>query len=110
MKLWLDDLRNPVDYGYPNALWCKNLSSFYSLLKFMSDSYIDSIHFDNDLGGDEEGYDAFLYVERELHDGNFTNLKEIHVHSSNPSAVNKFMLAREYFENTLGIKFYRHQY
>lgn len=54
MKLWLDDLRNPVDYGYPNALWCKNLSSFYSLLKFMSDSDIDSIHFDNDLGGDEK--------------------------------------------------------
>ena len=48
--LWLDDLRDPKDYGYEDAIWLK---SFEDWLSFVSDednfNTISEIHFDNDL-------------------------------------------------------------
>jgi hypothetical protein len=32
MVVWLDDIRNPIDYGYEDAFWCKNLEQFYTIM------------------------------------------------------------------------------
>jgi hypothetical protein len=113
MIVWLDDIRNPIDYGYEDAFWCKNLKQFYTIMDIYnltkSDDVVSEIHFDNDLGGDEEGYTAFVWLEKELFDGNFKNLKNIYVHTSNPSAAKKFMVAKDLFTD-MGINIIRKNY
>lgn len=99
MRIWLDDLRDPKDYGYLDAIWVKNAIDFKlqlieCLLMDDGDS-LKAIHFDNDIGEKTEGYDLFLKVEEIIHAGKFKGLKEIFVHTSNPGAANKFMLAKE---------------
>lgn len=109
--LWLDDLRDPKDYGYEDAIWLK---SFEDWLSFVSDednfNNISEIHFDNDLGEDHEGYHAFLDVECMLYAGEWDALKTIYVHTSNPSAAGKYMLAKENFISSYGVEIKRVNY
>lgn len=99
MIIWLDDLRDPRDYGYPDAVWVKEAIEFKFLLIecLINDdgNSIEEIHFDNDIGEKTEGYDLFLLVEQGVHGGKFKSLKRVFVHTSNPGAANKFMLAKE---------------
>lgn len=94
--LWLDDVRDPKNFGMEGAIWIKTFSDFentlHTLIEAMQDDNIVHISFDNDLGTEEEGYDGFCILEEYLHMGYFEGLKKITVHSSNPSAVHKFML------------------
>lgn len=113
--LWVDDMRDPAKYGYPNAVWCKNSHQYVRyLMLVMLDNRTDElvqIHYDNDLGEETaEGYDLFVMMEEALHKGSFKNLKQIYVHSSNPSAVHKFMLAARSFKHHFGIDIIRQQY
>lgn len=112
--IWLDDLRDPKDYGYPEALWIKNSQDFEGYLLSALDERIspEELHLDNDLGEESygEGYDAFLSVENLLHKGELKSIKRIYVHSSNPSAVHKFMLAKESLKTHFGIDMIRNQY
>ncbi len=114
MIIWLDDLRDPVNYGYLDALWIKNSQDFKQYMLSALDERINitEIHFDNDLGefSGVEGYDCFVTVENLLHSGELESLKRIYVHSSNPSAVNKFMLAAESLSYHFGIDMIRNQY
>lgn len=99
MRIWLDDLRDPADYGYPDAVWVKNEIDFKLLFIdcLISDdgNTIEAIHFDNDLGEQTEGYDIFLEIEEFVHKGKLRGLRSIYVHTSNPAAAQKFMLARD---------------
>lgn len=99
MRVWIDDLRDPADYGYPDAIWLKNEAEYIVFLaECLMDDLVDDIsdiHFDNDLGEVREGYDIFVSLEEDLFNGNFKGLRNIYVHTSNPSAAQKFMLARE---------------
>lgn len=112
--LWLDDLRDPVKYGFPEAFWIKDCQTFMEYLLSSLDERISplEIHFDNYLGEESqgEGYDAFLAVEALLYRGELKDLTKIYVHSSNPSAVNKFMLAAESLKERFGIEMIRKQY
>jgi len=112
--IWLDDIRDPVKYGKPEALWIKTSQDFENYLLSMLDERIlpEEINFDNDLGEDSvgEGYDCFLSIEKLLHEGELKSLKKIYVHSSNPSAVHKFMLAARSFKHHFGIDIIRQQY
>lgn len=100
MRIWLDDLRDPEDYGYPDAIWVKNAIDFKLqlidclLMDDEGDSLV-AIHFDNDIGEKTEGYHLFLKVEELIHAGKFKGLKEIFVHTSNSGAAQKFMLAKD---------------
>lgn len=102
MRIWLDDLRDPKDYGYPDAIWFKTsqemLQSRYMDEVLKGYRFVDEWHFDNDLGPDseEEGYDVFLRLEELLMFGKpcFSN-PIVFVHTSNPAAAEKFMLAKE---------------
>lgn len=112
--IWLDDIRDPVKYGYPDAIWIKNAQDFSQYLLSALDEriFIEEIHFDNDLGEESqgEGYDCFLAVENLLHNGELKSLRKIYVHSSNPSAVHKFMLAARGLKYHFGIDVIRNQY
>lgn len=114
INIWVDGIRDPADYGYPNAVWCKDSSQFLTkLMCIVLDGKMDSlleVHFDNDLGERTEGYDLFVFLEESLHKGSFKNLKKIYVHSSNPSAVQKFMLAKDSLKKYFGIEMIRNQY
>lgn len=114
MRIWIDDLRDPKNYGFDEAVWVKNSLDYKLLLidcliKDDGDS-VKAIHFDNDLGEETEGYDLFLIVEEALHKGKLKGLEEIYVHSSNPSAVHKFMLAARGLKYYFNIDLIRQQY
>lgn len=99
IKIWLDDLRDPVGYGYPEAIWVKNALDFNLLLidcliQDDGDS-IESIHFDNDIGEKTEGYHLFVRVEALVLTDKLKGLKKVFVHTSNSGAADKFMLAKE---------------
>lgn len=100
--IWLDDLRDPKDYGYPEAIWFKTSQELLAS-RYMDDvqkgyRFVDLWCFDNDLGmeSDHDGYDVFLRLEELIVFGKpcFGN-PVIQVHTSNPAAGNKFMLAKE---------------
>lgn len=100
--IWLDDLRDPKDYGYPDAIWFKTsqelLASRYMNEVQKGYRFVDEWHFDNDLGedSDRDGYDVFLHLEELLMFGKpCFGSPTIFVHTSNPSARDKFMLAKE---------------
>ncbi len=114
INIWVDDLRDPAKYGYPNAIWCKTSEQYLTrLMLFVLAGKIEDvveIHFDNDLGERVEGYDLFVMLEETLHKGSLKNLKKVYVHSSNPSAVHKFMLAARSFKHHFGVDVIRQQY
>lgn len=99
MRVWIDDLRDPADYGYPDAIWLKNEAQYIVFLaECLMDDLVDDIsdiHFDNDLGEVREGYHIFETLEKDIFEGNFKGLKRIYVHTTNPGAANKFMLAKD---------------
>lgn len=56
---------------------------------------VTEIHFDNDLGRGYDGYYVFTRLESMIAAGGFKRLEKIYVHTSNPAAAQKFMLAKE---------------
>lgn len=100
MRIWLDDLRDPCDYGWDDAVWFKSSQEFMTFLDNPSKPYrsVTEWAFDNDLGedSDHDGYWCFLALEEKIVFGKmlFGPVK-LFVHTSNPSAGHKFMLAKE---------------
>jgi len=103
LKVWFDDVRDPKDYQSSEWIWLKNWSEWENFILNYDLSSIECFSFDNDIGEQKEGYDAFLQVEEALYAGLYKGLKRIYVHSSNPSAVHKFMLAARTFKSQFGI-------
>lgn len=100
--VWLDDLRDPSNYGLQDALWLKNSSEFMDFINDKRKLYrrVSEWHFDSDLGEIFEGYDCFCILEEKFVFGKppvVDNVK-IFVHTSNPSAARKFMLAADSFK------------
>lgn len=97
--VWLDDCRDPKDYGYPDAIWVKSAQQIWNLyMKLLytgKTNEVTEIHFDNDLGTGYDGYYVFTRLESILAAGGFKGLKTIYVHTSNPAAAQKFMLAKD---------------
>ena len=99
MRIWLDDLRDPKDYGYPDTIWVKSAKGIWSLYMNLQikgiTNEVNEIHFDNDLGTGYDGYYVFSRLESMIAIGGFKGLEKIYVHTSNPSAAQKFMLAKD---------------
>lgn len=111
-KIWLDDIRDPKDFGQPDAKWVKSAQELFMLNLYLADSgkidEVEEIHFDNDLGEHSpEGYYCFTKLEQMLHHGAYKGLKRVYVHSSNPSAVHKFMLAAPSFKDHFNVEVIR---
>lgn len=113
MRIWLDDLRDPKDYGYPDAIWVKSATAIWWLyINLQSNGKlgeVKEIHFDNDLGVGLDGYYVFTRLESIIAAGGFKNLDKIYVHTSNPSAAQKFMLAKDHLSQ-YGIEMIRKHY
>ena len=99
MRVWLDDLRDPADYGFPDALWLKNSEEFKAFMNNRAKPYrrVENWHFDNDLGEKIEGYHCFMILEEKIIFGKMLipDKVNVFVHTSNPSAASKFMGAAE---------------
>lgn len=113
LVVWLDDLRDPKDYGYPEAIWVKSAQEIWSLyltlqVRSMTNE-VTEMHFDNDLGPGADGYYVFTRLESIIAAGGFKGLQTIYVHTSNPAAAQKFMLAKEHLAR-YGIELIRKHY
>lgn len=66
--VWLDDLRDPSNYGLPDALWLKNSSEFMDFINDKGKLYrrVSEWHMDNDLGEVFEGYDCLSMLEEKF--------------------------------------------
>lgn len=100
IKVWLDDLRDPRYYGHKDAMWFKTSEDFMAFLEDSRKLYrrVTEWHFDNDLGEESEhdGYWCFLNLEEKIVFGKMLfGPVDLYVHTSNPSAGNKFMLAKD---------------
>lgn len=61
MIVWLDDIRDPKDYGVNDAIWIKDYKSFVKHI--VQKGMPTKIYFDHDLGEDSKtGYDAAKFV------------------------------------------------
>lgn len=113
LVVWLDDLRDPKDYGHTDAIWVKSAKGIWGLYMNLQvkgiTNEVTEIHFDNDLGPGYDGYYVFTRLESMIAAGGFKGLKAIYVHTSNPAAAQKFMLAKEHLAS-YGIELIRKHY
>ena len=109
--LWLDDLRNPKDYGVVGAFWTKSYSLFKKDLCSKTKN-VKEIHLDHDLGNDSDGtgYNAILLIEEMLYGNMLTKLETIYIHTSNPSAASKMMAVKDLWKNRFGVNVLRNNY
>ena len=108
--LWLDDLRNPKDYGVIGAFWTKSYPHFKKDL-YVKMKSVKEIHLDHDLGDlDWTGYDALLLIEEMLYGDMLPKLKTIYIHTSNPSAASKMMAVKDLWKDKFGVDVVRNNY
>lgn len=92
IKLWVDDVRDPVDHGYLNAVWVK---TYEDAIKAFTEYDVIQASLDHDLGimstiGVEEhtektGYDIVCWME----ENNVYPKYGCYVHSQNPIGAYK---------------------
>lgn len=80
MNLWLDDVRDPEDYGHPGWKWVKTAKE---CIEFLKKNKVQRISLDHDLGDEAvagSGYDVAVWMEENSYwpDGG------VQVHSMNP--------------------------
>lgn len=86
MLLWLDDRRDPAEYGCQGWTWAKTAEQAIALL---ATGQVQGASLDHDLGPDLDGHDVILWMEE--NDG--WPPHGVFVHSSNTSAGDKMRLA-----------------
>ena len=80
IAIWLDDLRDPTEWRFKDLLesyapeatvwWAKDFKEFTELVSFVlldPDSELTALFFDNDLGTEMQGKDAFNWFEDLVH-------------------------------------------
>ena len=80
MKLWLDDMRDPVDHGHTDAVWVKTAEEAIEILRT---GKVRFISFDHDLGTVLDGNDVAGEIEKLVYEGEI-KLPLWKVHSANP--------------------------
>lgn len=105
--LWIDDLRNPLDFininQYTSVKWEDTFEKGRAEVEL--DLY-DVIHLDNDLSDehDRQGKHIFDYIEELLYFGKIKKLKKIIIHSDNSSAVCYMMGAKTILNDKYGVE------
>lgn len=85
--MWLDDLRDPKEFGAPEALWVKDP---WSAMELLRSGQVGKISFDHDLGAfdasgkEVSGAEVASCVEELAFEGKLDALPEWAVHSANP--------------------------
>lgn len=81
MKIWLDDIRNPINFGKDNSwVW---IMCAEGVIEMARNNLIEEISFDHDLGTNLTGYDVALAIE-ELCFNKIIKCPIWHIHSANP--------------------------
>lgn len=102
--VWLDDLRDPKDFGFPEATWIKDPQEAIRLAR---SGQIARISFDHDLGvflpdGSEiTGAEVAKAIEEMAFHGEIGEIPEWRVHSANPEGrkrIEAAMRSAERFE------------
>lgn len=89
IMIWLDDLRDPIDFVNPNiymscdVVWVKNYEEFIEMYNKYKNEYVISLSLDHDLGEEKSGYDCLKYVGKDCM-SNWKELPYIEIHSANP--------------------------
>lgn len=92
MKIWLDDTRDPVKFGYFGWVWIKTADECIEYCKLHWNEITD-ISLDHDLDiqatlgntpTEKTGYDVVTWIEEKVLMDNW-HLPNIIVHSMNPS-------------------------
>ena len=97
LKVYLDDERQ-APKGWIRT---KNVNSTINLLKR---EIVEELSLDHDLGTDKEcGYDVLLWIEKQVHlKGAHFLLPKLRIHTANPSARKKMILALGSIQNYYG--------
>ena len=86
MLVWLDDRRDPTDYGCPGWTWARAAEQ---AIEFLATGRVDAISLDHDLGPTLTGNDVLKWMqEHEVWPPH-----GVFVHSSNNSAAESMRLA-----------------
>jgi|SaaInlStandDraft_3_1057020.scaffolds.fasta_scaffold95852_2 hypothetical protein len=101
IAIWLDDLRDPTEWRFKDLLesyapeakvrWAKGYDEFVGMVSFTlldPDSELVALFFDNDLGAEKQGKDAFNWFESVVHNHPLLVPKPIalYAQTANPSA------------------------
>ncbi len=97
--LWLDDLRNPKDFGCPDYVW---FTDPFKAMEAIRTQKIDKISFDHDLGvmdplTDREvsGNDVAKVFEDLAFNGKLQHFPDWNVHSANPEGAKNIRATME---------------
>jgi hypothetical protein len=97
IRMWLDDVRDPVEHGRIGWTWVKTVEDAISLLK---KGTVSEASLDHDLGifstlgmehTEQTGYDVILWMEENM----VYPPKGCHVHSQNPIGRQKMLRGLE---------------
>ena len=80
IRLFLDDIRDPKEYGVHNVTWVK---TYKDAIKQLETGNVSWISFDHDLGAEKTGYDVAKYIEENVFNGDL-KCPEWQIHSANP--------------------------
>jgi len=89
IRLFLDDMRNPKEYGLHDVVWVKTYKDAIEQLKTGDVSWMS---FDNDLGEEKTGYDVAKYIEENVFHENL-KCPEWQIHSANPKGRQNIEMA-----------------
>ena len=103
MFLWLDDERDPKDFGLPDAVWVKDFWEFKAFMfKEGNAEKLTAISFDHDLGmrdRDHDGNDCADMVLRLAHLDKPCNYgMDLYVHSMNPVGADRILKTLQEFQ------------
>lgn len=92
MKIWLDDERNPLDYGYNDYTWYKEgrelIWAFDDIENQVTNFHLDHYLLDNHI----TGLIVFEHILYDLTvDEKFKNLRYIYVHTSCDDTAKKYI-------------------
>jgi hypothetical protein len=98
MQLWLDDLRDPADYGKVGWHWARTAREALAWIAARNPE-VTELSLDHDLGWEsllgfdskkeETGYDVVLFLETHPR---FWPKDGVHVHSSNPAGAKRMQM------------------
>jgi len=95
IRLFLDDIRDPKEYGLHDVFWVKN---YNDAIKELKTGKVTWISFDHDLGEDKpgvpskSGYDVAKFIEEALFNKEIP-LPEWQIHSANPKGRQDITMA-----------------
>lgn len=100
MKVYLDDIRSPLP-SYSD--WDVIVRNYESCIKILQTGKVTELSLDHDLGTEKTGYDVLLWIEFHVVEENFKP-PIIWIHTSNPVAQEKMILAVEKINLLIGRK------